>query len=261
MCRLRVRTGVVRRCAGRVPDISIFYYPWYGTPAKDGSWEHWVVPGGSTLDIASNYFPARGLYSSSDPRRRPRSRCARSRATGVQEVVSSWWGWGSPEDRRLPLVIRTAARGRPERRGPPRAVPRPRRSTPSRRTSTTWRRSGSRSFYVYRPFDIDAQDWAALREPARARRRALRADRARRARRRRQVRRLYTYDILLWGADTFARLCRRRTSSRLALPARPSVPGYDAIARDRRPRGSRPPRRGDVRRDVEERDPRRSRTA
>jgi len=53
-----------REDAVLIPDASIFYYPWYGTPAKDGAWVHWVKP--ETTSFASNYFPARGLYSSSD---------------------------------------------------------------------------------------------------------------------------------------------------------------------------------------------------
>ena len=49
-----------------VPDVSVFYYPWYGTPARDGGWVHWTRP--DTTSYASNYYPARGLYSSSDAR-------------------------------------------------------------------------------------------------------------------------------------------------------------------------------------------------
>jgi len=54
--------------AARAPaPVSVFYYPWYGTPALDGAYEHWqqgghVPPG----DIGSDYYPARGAYSSTN---------------------------------------------------------------------------------------------------------------------------------------------------------------------------------------------------
>src|SRR5947208_403532 len=38
------------------PPVSVFYYPWYGTPAVDGAYEHW--PQGGHLppsDIASDF--------------------------------------------------------------------------------------------------------------------------------------------------------------------------------------------------------------
>jgi hypothetical protein len=45
---------------------SIFYYPWYGTPAHNGVWEHWDQNGHAPpLDVYSPYWPALGLYSSS----------------------------------------------------------------------------------------------------------------------------------------------------------------------------------------------------
>ncbi len=29
--------------AGGASNVSIFYYPWYGTPAFDGGWAHWLA--------------------------------------------------------------------------------------------------------------------------------------------------------------------------------------------------------------------------
>ena len=47
--------------------VSAFYYPWYGTPPHDGSYQHWSQHGHVPPDdIASAYYPARGLYSSAD---------------------------------------------------------------------------------------------------------------------------------------------------------------------------------------------------
>ena len=50
------------------PRTAIFYYPWYGSPARDGGYEHWSQSGHDPpVDIASNFYPARGAYSSSNP--------------------------------------------------------------------------------------------------------------------------------------------------------------------------------------------------
>jgi hypothetical protein len=47
--------------------VSAFYYPWYGTAALDGAYRHWSQLGHDPPnDIASSYYPAAGLYSSSD---------------------------------------------------------------------------------------------------------------------------------------------------------------------------------------------------
>jgi hypothetical protein len=48
--------------------VAAFYYPWYGNPATDGEWIHWTQEGYlPPKDIASDYFPALGAYSSNDP--------------------------------------------------------------------------------------------------------------------------------------------------------------------------------------------------
>ena len=90
------------------PRIAIFFYPWYGTPTRDGAYQHWgqhdtdPPPG-----IASSYYPARGVYSSTDPA------VLRGQMTDIADahvgtVIVSWWGAGSPEDQRLPAVIDAA---------------------------------------------------------------------------------------------------------------------------------------------------------
>ena len=48
---------------GTTPDVRVtaFYYPWYGTSARDGSYQHWGQDGHRPPnDIASSYYPARG---------------------------------------------------------------------------------------------------------------------------------------------------------------------------------------------------------
>src|SRR5205823_8581774 len=94
------------------PMAAIFYYPWYGTAARDGAYLHWEQNGRRPpLDLASHYYPARGPYSSDDPRvlRAHMRDIARA---DVRQVVLSWWGWGSIEDVRLPMLLWAAwARG------------------------------------------------------------------------------------------------------------------------------------------------------
>ena len=46
--------------------VSAFYYPWFGTTADDGDFAHWAQGGHAPpMDIASNYYPSLGVYSSS----------------------------------------------------------------------------------------------------------------------------------------------------------------------------------------------------
>ena len=94
------------------PRISIFYYAWYGTPARDGAWQHWgqgaYVPPGA---IGSTFYPARGAYSSADPSV-VRSQMREIAGAGIDSVVVSWWGPGSVEDARLrPVAAAAAAAG------------------------------------------------------------------------------------------------------------------------------------------------------
>ena len=155
-------------------------------------------------------------------------------AAGVQEVVSSWWGWGSPEDLRLPLVIKEAHAA-----GLTVAVhlePYPDRTIATVEADIVHLRAlGITRFYVYRPFDIcRAQDWAELRDRDR-RGPALRADLARRQRAAAAgFDGIYTYDILAFGGDRSARLCAQAhtrrppacpRSGRATTPrARPATP-------------------------------------
>src|SRR5438034_11736878 len=85
--------------------VSAFFYPWYGTAARDGAYTHWAQLGHAPPnDIASSYYPARGLYSSSD-RLVMAQQMDEIRSAGIDEIVVSWWGPGSPEDFVLPAVI------------------------------------------------------------------------------------------------------------------------------------------------------------
>src|SRR5207302_4676245 len=92
------------------PRTAIFFYPWYSNIQHDGQYAHWTQDDHNPpFDLASRFFPVRGAYSSGDPRVL-RAQMGDIAAAGIDEVVSSWWGRGSPEDRRLPAVMRAADR-------------------------------------------------------------------------------------------------------------------------------------------------------
>jgi glycoprotein endo-alpha-1,2-mannosidase len=210
--------------AGR-RSVAIFFYPWYGNPDRDGDYEQWSQNGHAPpWDIYSAYFPQRGAYSSSDARLLDRQ-MAEIAGAGVDVVVSSWWGPGSPTDRRLPAVLRAARRN-----GLSVAVhlePYGGRTAAGVAADIARLAAlGVRDFYVYRPEEFAAAEWAALR-PALPRVRlfgqtgkvgfaaAARFDG------------VYTYDIVTYDGDSFARLCNQAWQARLLCA--PSVgPGYDA---------------------------------
>ena len=90
-------------------DVHFFYYPWYGSPTVYGSWRHW--PQGDhepPLDIASNFYPKLGAYDAGDSVV-VSQHMSWIRQAGVGVIVTSWWGQGSYEDQRVPLLLDTAA--------------------------------------------------------------------------------------------------------------------------------------------------------
>jgi hypothetical protein len=88
--------------------VAAFYYPWYGNPSTDGEWIHWTqnnhVP---PDDIASDYYPALGPYSSNDPAV-VAQHMTWLRQAGIGVIITSWWGQGSREDQTVPLLLQTA---------------------------------------------------------------------------------------------------------------------------------------------------------
>jgi hypothetical protein len=208
--------------------VSAFYYPWYGTSAKDGAFQHWAQRGHAPPnDIASAYYPSRGLYSSSDALVTGQQ-MDDMRAAGIDEVAVSWWGKGSPEDRRLPDV---AAAARAD--GLSLAVhlePYTGRTVASTVADVAYLRTifGIRIFYLYRPGDLPTAEWtlakAALHEGgttvyAQTAMVGLAAAGG--------FDGVYTYDIVIYGGGKFARLCQQARAMKLLCA--PSVgPGYDA---------------------------------
>jgi glycoprotein endo-alpha-1,2-mannosidase len=207
--------------------VGIFFYPWYGTPTRDGAYEHWSQHGNEPPSaIASSFYPARGVYSSSDPAVLS-AQMADIASAQIGVVIVSWWGAGSPEDARLPLVIatarsfglRVAVHVEPYAGRTPQTV-----ATDVARL----RKLGVRDFYIYdSTLDRDT-DWAAVNIglsgvrlfantslPGKAAAGAFAG--------------LYTYDVYQYDGSSFLRMCA--SARRLHLVCAPSVgPGYDASA-------------------------------
>ena len=176
--------------------------------------------------IASAFFPVRGAYSSGD-RAVVGAQMREIAATGVDQVIVSWWGRGSLEDARLGLTDRGRARGGTVRRSPRRALPG--RSAASVEADVAYfRRLGITDVYVYRADDVPAADWAAVNDRLDRALARLRADRARRPGGRRPLRRrLHLRHPRLGRRRASAGSARRRT--RRASLCAPSVgPGYDS---------------------------------
>ena len=143
------------------PKSAIFFYPWYSNVRHDGGYTHWTQGGHQPpFDLASQFYPARGAYSSSDPRVL-REQMRDIAGAGVDEVVSSWWGLGSPEDARLPAVIRTAKRF--NLRVGVQLEPYTDRTVASVGADLAYLRGlGIRDVYLYRSNDFAAEDWWAV---------------------------------------------------------------------------------------------------
>lgn len=221
-------------------EVAIFYYPWYGNPARDGSYQHWSQRGHSPpADIASSYYPTRGPYSSSDARVLD-AQMAEIAAAGISGIVVSWWGSGSPEDARLPAVLdATRASGL---KVAIQLEPYPGRTVASLEADIDHLRTlGIGDFYVYRPLDQPAADWVPLNERlASSGVRVFAQTGLVGWALAGQFTGIYTYDVVAYGAASFARICAEAHGQ--GLLCAPSVgPGYDAVrsSADRRVRPRR----------------------
>jgi len=211
--------------------VSAFYYPWYGTPALDGAYQHWSQNGHTPPDdIASAYYPAAGAYSSSDKAVVARQ-MREIKAAGIDEIAVSWWGRGSAEDGRLGAVaaaaradgIAVAAHLEPYRG----------RTVAGTVADVAYLRTyGITTFYVYRPFDFAPNDWAAVASALHTGGGLFFAQTALvGAAAKAGFDGVYTYDIVTYTGDKFGRLCSE--AHRRHLLCAPSVgPGYDARRAD-----------------------------
>ena len=207
------------------PRSAIFFYPWYSNLRHDGHYAHWTQDGHvAPFDLASHFFPARGPYSSADPRVL-RGQMRDIAAGGVDEVVSSWWGQGSPEDRRLGAVMRAA-----KLRGLQVAVqlePYPGRTADTVAADLAYLRGlGIRDVYVYSSNDFPAEDWTRVTRQPNGMRLFAQTNRVGFAARA-GFAGFYTYDILVYNGAKFGRLCAQ--ARELGILCAPSVgPGYEA---------------------------------
>jgi len=220
--------GLVSLCLAapaQAGTVAIFYYAWYGTPARDGGWQHWDQNGHAPpADVYSRFYPARGPYSSSDPAVVD-GQMAEIAAAGIDQVIVSWWGRGSIEDKRLPMVMAAA-----RRHGLGVAIhlePYAGRSTDTVLADVTYLAAlGIRDIYVYHPRDIAAADWATLRPQLPRSIRLFAGTQLVGFAAAGRFDGFYTYDFVDFGGAKFARLCAQAHAVHLLCA--PSVgPGYD----------------------------------
>jgi hypothetical protein len=218
---------VVPCCAHAGVRVTAFYYPWYGTAAHDGAYLHWSQDGHVPPDdIASSYYPVGGPYSSGAGVVL-RRQMTQARQAGIDELAVSWWGQGSTEDRRLPAVIAAA-------RAQGLAVAAHLEPYDGRTVATTvadvayLRTLGVSTFYVYRAFDFPVADWQQAMPALHAGHTLLFAQtNLPGAAATAGFDGVYTYDILVYGANELGRFCAEAHA--VHLTCAPSVgPGFDA---------------------------------
>lgn len=212
------------RGAGATP-AAIFYYPWYGTPARDGGYQHWQQNGSvPPHEIASSFFPTQGPYSSTDTLVLA-AQMAQIAAAGVGQVIVSWWGPASVEAARLPAVA-AAARAAGLAVGV-HIEPYGGRSPASVGADiASLRELGVADFYLYGSTDSSDAAWSALNRGLRGVRTFANTPYAAKAAAG-GFAGLYTYDVLLYDGSSFPRMCK--AARRLRILCAPSVgPGYDA---------------------------------
>ena len=211
---------------GGAGEVSIFYYPWYGTEAQDGEWQHWQQNDNAPpFEIASDWFPARGPYSSSDAftvRAQMREIAVGGRPDGDRVVVGRGLGRGAAVAARSP----GGTCGRPARGAPRRAVRR-QDARLARAAAARARGYGITDAYIYDSTSSPDDEWRALNAqlpgmrlfantslPGKAKAGGFAG--------------LYTYDVRIYDGSSFPRICA--SARMLGLLCAPSVgPGFDAV--------------------------------
>jgi glycoprotein endo-alpha-1,2-mannosidase len=205
--------------------VGIFYYPWFATPQRDGAFAHWQQ-GGNTppANLASGFYPARGLYSSADGLVVD-AQMREIAAAGIGTVIASWWGRGSPEDRQLPQLIAAA-----KAHGLSVAAhlePYDGRTVASTEQDIAYLRTfGVSDFYIWASVAFPDVEWAELNARLSGVRTFANTNLVGHAAAG-GFDGVYTYDVLLFEGVLFPRLCSQ--ARQRGLLCAPSVgPGYDA---------------------------------
>jgi glycoprotein endo-alpha-1,2-mannosidase len=98
------------------PRIHALYYTWYGNPEDDGRWRHWdqkltkkdeYFPYLPPQQLASNYYPALGAYSSRSMATLERH-MQQFRDARIGVAVVSWWGIGDATDENARMLLDAA---------------------------------------------------------------------------------------------------------------------------------------------------------
>jgi glycoprotein endo-alpha-1,2-mannosidase len=205
---------------------SIFFYPWYGTPKIDGSYRHWQQNGARPpRSIASAFYPARGLYSSTD-RVVLGAQMREIRDAGVEQVAVSWWGRGSLEDGLLELVA--AAAGAVGLDVAAHIEPYGGRDGVSVEADVAYLSGlGITNAYLYRPDERPASEWAVMNERLGSSARVFAQTGLVGLAAAGRFDGVYTYDVLVWNGGKLGRICAQ--ARKAGLLCAPSVgPGYDA---------------------------------
>lgn len=85
--------------------VMTFYYPWYRTEEFSGEYFHWegIDEESKSIDISTNY-PINGPYDSTNPKVVERH-MQELKEAGVDTLIVSWWGQGSPSDKAVDLIL------------------------------------------------------------------------------------------------------------------------------------------------------------
>jgi glycoprotein endo-alpha-1,2-mannosidase len=220
--------GLLAVPAARAGTVGIFYYPWYGTPAQDGSWLHWSQNGHTPPgNIYSEFYPARGPYSSSS-RKVVDAQMAEIAGAGIDEVIVSWWGRGSPEDARLRRLVMPSAR-RHHLQVAIHLEPYPGRTLQTIAADLDYAASiGIHDVFVYHPADFATADWAPVLAAAPSGLRVFAGTDDVTIAHQGGFAGFYTYDFIDYGGAKFKRLCNE--AHRAHILCAPSVgPGYDGV--------------------------------
>ena len=205
--------------------VGVFYYPWFGTAKHDGRYLHWQQGGSQPpVDVASSFYPSRGVYSSADALVVD-AQMREIAGAGIGVVISSWWGRDSVEDRRLTQLL-----GAARRHGLTVAAhiePYRGRTVASTEADILYLRGrGISDVYVWASPLLPDAEWAEMNRRVEGVRVFANTNLAGRAAAG-GFDGLYTYDVLLFDGVLFPRLCQQ--ARRLHLLCAPSVgPGYDA---------------------------------